>query len=822
VNKQLEEKVANASKSLVAGAIGKIQAKENKNIANASKSLVADAIGKIQVNEKNTVREGVEFKIKQVKGLTNANVAEFMKKWNTSKNKTIFNQARKRGAGRLAGKAKTEERGKNKADDDEAETEATRLFNVGSGVKNLTRGKEERDVNKNVLEKTRKLVGFGIGGKAREKFLTRGRGMQNTRPLVKELDERLALINTVKNFPNRKELEKRIQNSNTTINRVRALVKASQNKRNKNIENASKSLVADVKAKENKNIENASKSLVAGAIEKATKNETIRQGVEFKIKQIEGLTNADVKEFMNKWNKSKNKTIFNQARKRGAGRLAGKSKTEERAKEGADTNNGEATRLFNAGGGVKNLTRGKNERDVNKNVLERTRKLVGFGIGGKAREKFLTRGRGMPNTAPLVKELDERLALINKVKNRANRKELEKLIRNSNTTINRVRAAVNAKETTIVNPLFEPEPENFKVNPLFEESKPSFRALVQKNKEKRVVNAVKLAGKKVAVSQATGPERVRLARNLAPTTQKNVKKANNAVKLLVPKVEPVKPKVDPKARNNKFIKTGVTQVGTNKAQARRNELAARKAAKKAETQKTLNARKNKVEALKAAKAAKVNETDIFSEVPLKPRVSPIKKRGDLEKVEPPKVEPVKPKVEPPKVEPPKVEPPKVEPVKPKVDPKVRNNKFIKTGVTQVGTNKAQARRNELAARKAAKKAEVQKTLNARKKKVEALKAAKAAKVNETDIFSEVPLKPRVSPIKKRGDLEKVGTNKAEAAKVEPVKPVESNINRIKRTGAAAEAKRKAKAELRKKNREVAKATGKGVKSTQKKQQLKRK
>jgi hypothetical protein len=403
-----------------------------------------------------------------------------------------------------------------------------------------------------------------------------------------------------------------------------------------------------------------------------------------------------------------------------------------------DTNNGEATRLFNAGGGVKNLTRGKNERDVNKNVLERTRKLVGFGIGGKAREKFLTRGRGMPNTEPLVKELDERLALINKVKNRANRKELEKLIRNSNTTINRVRAEVN--KTTIVNPLFEPDPVNFKVNPLFEESKPSVKALVQENK----VNAV----------------------NLIPAT-------NNAVKVL-----------DPKARNNRFKTKGVTQVAANKAQARRNELAARKAAKKAETQKTLNEQKKRVEALKAAK-----------------------------------VEPAKPKVEPPKVEPVK---PKVEPVKPKVDPKVRNNKFIKTGVTQVGTNKAQARRNELAARKAAKKAEVQKTLNARKKKVEALKAAKAAKVNETDIFSEVPLKPRVSPIKKRGDLEKVGTNKAEAAKVEPVKPVESNINRIKRTGAAAEAKRKAKAELRKKNREVAKATGKGVKSTQKKQQLKRK
>jgi hypothetical protein len=153
--------------------------------------------------------------------------------------------------------------------DDEA-MEASRLFNVGGDVKNLTRGKNEREVDKNVLEKTRKLVGFGIGGKSREKFLVRGRGMQNTRPLVKELDERLTLINKVKNLPNRKELEKVIRNSNTTINRVRIAIKASQNKQNKNIANASKSLVAGaigkIQKKENKNIANASKSLVAGAI----------------------------------------------------------------------------------------------------------------------------------------------------------------------------------------------------------------------------------------------------------------------------------------------------------------------------------------------------------------------------------------------------------------------------------------------------------------------------------------------------------------------------------------------------------------------------
>ena len=263
----------------------------------------------------------------------------------------------------------------------------------------------------------------------------------------------------------------------------------------------------------------------------------------------------------------------------------------------------EASRLFNVGGGVKNLTRGKNERDVNKNVLEKTRKLVGFGIGGKSREKFLVRGRGMQDTQPLVKELDERLTLINKVKNLPNRKDLEKMIRNSNTTINRVRIAVkvsqnkqnknisnaskslvagaigkiqekenknisnaskslvagaignlkkkNAAATKIqagfrgkkgrnqarrallnkapVAETFVPEPKMTN-NPLFN-VKPSFRALVQKNKEKRVMNAVKMAGKKVALSRASGPERVKMARNLAPAKQENVKKVANAVKV---------------------------------------------------------------------------------------------------------------------------------------------------------------------------------------------------------------------------------------------------------------------------------------------------
>lgn len=70
-------------------------------------------------------------------------------------------------------------------------------------------------------------------------------------------------------------------------------------------------------------------------------------------------------------------------------------------------------------------------------------------------------------------------------------------------------------------------------NPMFstENKKSSFKAIVQKNKERRVMNAVKTASQKTAVSQATGAERVKLARKFAPSTQANVKKANNAGKV---------------------------------------------------------------------------------------------------------------------------------------------------------------------------------------------------------------------------------------------------------------------------------------------------
>ena len=138
--------------------------------------------------------------------------------------------------------------------------------------------------------------------------------------------------------------------------------------------------------------------------ESVGKADLIRKGVEDKFRRINGLTKQDVKDFMEKWNKTKNKRLFDEARKMGA------KKAEENNDAAA-----EASRLFNAGGNVKNLSRGKNEGGVPKELLETVRKFVGFGIGGKRREAFLARGRGMSNIKPLIKEIQERKLLRNKV-----------------------------------------------------------------------------------------------------------------------------------------------------------------------------------------------------------------------------------------------------------------------------------------------------------------------------------------------------------------------------------------------------------------------
>ena len=571
---------------------------------NRFKKLIPNKKNEVVPND--TVRKGVEFKLKQIEGLTNADITEFMQKWNTSKNKTIFNQARKRGAGRLKGKSITEER---------AKVKEVNNFNTGKAVENL----DLQAKKKNLLEKAKRNI-RGVGGTIGlwKPAIEEAKNMKTLTNLEMKLNQKVKLRNEIERTDPKKfrmgqkrmlvssairlkndmketrnifekrlrvdELKKYLEGlalpAGNKAKYIRQtddpkanlnMIKASAEKQVEvNASAASKSLVAGaigkIQAKENKNIANASKALVAGAINKVKAQEgkynkvkpkllemAEKGGLGFMKKNIEAIkTDEDVKRVDNKI-----KAIL---KKRSERRKDKKNDEEAEA---------EATKLFNVSGGVKNLTRGKEERDVDKNVLNKTRKLVGFGIGGKAREKFLTRGRGMQNTRPLVKELNERLTMINTVKNLPDRKELEKVIRNSDTTINKVRSMVKASQnkqtkaaTKIqaafrgkknrnkvgkmklekggVTETFVPDKnfkgEQFKVmeNPLAMQppAPKKFQGAVTKMKEQKVMDAVKSAAKiaedKKKLDAATGAEKVLLARKQRAATDRNKGKTTAA------------------------------------------------------------------------------------------------------------------------------------------------------------------------------------------------------------------------------------------------------------------------------------------------------
>jgi len=180
--------------------------------------------------------------------------------------------------------------------------------------------------------------------------------------------------------------------------------------------------------------------------ESVEKANLIRKGVEDKFRRINGLTKQNVKNFMEKWNKTKDQKLFDEARKLGK-------------KKAAENNNAaaEASRLFNAGGDVKNLARGKNEGGVDKELLETVRKFVSFGIGGQRREAFLARGRGMINTRPLIKEIQERQALrerffkeLNKEKDSRLRRQYLDLIEDATKPFADVKKTIEGTLNTLI------------------------------------------------------------------------------------------------------------------------------------------------------------------------------------------------------------------------------------------------------------------------------------------------------------------------------------------------------------------------------------
>ena len=451
-----------------------------------------------EVNTKKKVREGVEFKLKQIKGLTNADVAEFMKKWNNSKNKTIFNRARKRGAGRLSGKEKTEERAEPKKENNFNASAAMNQLNLAPAknklmkkardevgrfggrigkwdpaIKNAKTDAEltnlEKKLNKK-LELRREIQGSKIGPLKKrghlEKVMQLANNVGQRRRIFEQQLTNLAQ-NTKKqelskyivglNIPaeNKSRYVKQTNKPGANLNLIRRTVNKQVEEK---IAKASKSLVAGaigkIQKKENKEVSNISKSLVTGAIEKAKKEEAatkIQAAVKGKKNRNAAMNKkrAEFTELAKKTQTNFTKNIAAMKNMKNAFKLRGRI-------EGAIKRNTEAATKIQA------AFRGKKGRNV-------------------ARRVMLNKAP----TNPLFENDGEISA-----------------------------AALTPKPPDVPKP-----------------AKPSFRAIVQKNKEKRVVNSVKLAAKKTALSRASGPERVKMVRNLAPKTQENVKKVANAVKM---------------------------------------------------------------------------------------------------------------------------------------------------------------------------------------------------------------------------------------------------------------------------------------------------
>ena len=290
------------ARSKFKGAVGKIGAMKafntKKNNFNAAAELnkQLNIKGK-ELNKANTdrkVREGVEFKLKQIDGLTNADVAEFMKKWNKSKNKTIFNQARKRGAGRVVGKAKTEERAKPKVANN---------FNAGAEINRLNLAPTKNRIFKKAKNEVSRFAGR-IG--KWDPAIKNAKNDATLRNLEKQLNKKIELrkeiqMSKIGPIKKRGHLEKVMELKNDVAQRRRIFEEQLANLSKKGERNALKKYIqglniprenktgyikrinapsanltlirASADKQVNQKISNASKSLVAGAIKKAKNDE---------------------------------------------------------------------------------------------------------------------------------------------------------------------------------------------------------------------------------------------------------------------------------------------------------------------------------------------------------------------------------------------------------------------------------------------------------------------------------------------------------------------------------------------------------------------
>ena len=231
---------------------------------NKQLNIKGKELNKANTNKK--IRNGVEFKIKQIEGLTNTNVPEFMKKWNATKNpftrRGIFNQARKRGEGRLRGKKVKIERNKPKEQNN---------FNTSAAIDKLNMVPKK---NRNMAKKT--TTNFSRNNSFKKAEVMGGKTRVN--PMFEnngEIQRKLA------ESKKKAKLAKNLKEAAVKATRDRIYRKLIESKKKANLAKNLKEAVAKAAASKMTNIERIKKSGEAAEAKRMVKAEQRKKNKQF-------------------------------------------------------------------------------------------------------------------------------------------------------------------------------------------------------------------------------------------------------------------------------------------------------------------------------------------------------------------------------------------------------------------------------------------------------------------------------------------------------------------------------------------------------------
>ena len=231
---------------------------------NKQLNIKGKELNKANTNKK--IRNGVEFKIKQIEGLTNTNVPEFMKKWNATKNpftrRGIFKQARKRGEGRLRGKKVKIERNKPKEQNN---------FNTSAAIDKLNMVPKK---NRNMAKKT--TTNFSRNNSFKKAEVMGGKTRVN--PMFEnngEIQRKLA------ESKKKAKLAKNLKEAAVKATRDRIYRKLIESKKKANLAKNLKEAVAKAAASKMTNIERIKKSGEAAEAKRMVKAEQRKKNKQF-------------------------------------------------------------------------------------------------------------------------------------------------------------------------------------------------------------------------------------------------------------------------------------------------------------------------------------------------------------------------------------------------------------------------------------------------------------------------------------------------------------------------------------------------------------